>query len=299
MKFKLTLALITLINISGYNQEFAPIGSIWHFPIHYFTTSSIDVLTIESVGDSLIQDKTCKVLYRDESTSYGGLGEYYLYQNQDSVFQYIESTDQFDLIFVFNLMEGDTFVIQKSYSDQLIAPINCIVDSISFIEIMSGAPLRVQHVRIEYRSTLGTDTIDLTTNKTLIERIGFEDGIFPNGLEISAGDWRWEGPIRCYEDNQLGLINFSNVDCLFTPVNEKYNYEKRVYPNPATNELNILFSDEIASLEIISLSGEYVVVLSNPTSPIDISNISSGVYALRIKTKDNHVILNKLAVEKK
>jgi uncharacterized repeat protein (TIGR01451 family) len=62
-----------------------------------------------------------------------------------------------------------------------------------------------------------------------------------------------------------------------------YNYFK-IYPNPATNEFNInnLQIQIINSIEIYNVLGQKVKAIFNPSTSIDISNLQSGSYHVKI-----------------
>jgi hypothetical protein len=67
-----------------------------------------------------------------------------------------------------------------------------------------------------------------------------------------------------------------------------------LFPNPANDRLNIVL-EEKATLEIINLQGQIVdsKSLTEKVNNLDISNITSGVYTLRIKT-DRGIAMRKL-----
>jgi hypothetical protein len=72
-----------------------------------------------------------------------------------------------------------------------------------------------------------------------------------------------------------------------------------IYPNPATNILNVsLFSanNDPVNLELLTLSGQLVTELKhkgapgNLIIPVDISLLSAGTYLLRIKNNSNNLV---------
>jgi hypothetical protein len=72
-----------------------------------------------------------------------------------------------------------------------------------------------------------------------------------------------------------------------------------IYPNPATNILNVsLFSanNDPVNLELLTLSGQLVTELKhkgapgNMNIPVDISSLSAGTYLLRIKNNSNNLV---------
>lgn len=71
-------------------------------------------------------------------------------------------------------------------------------------------------------------------------------------------------------------------------LNEFDNKRIAIYPNPATEFVNISGLSNIKSIKIISIDGKLISVLKN-TSKINVSNLTKGVYFLEIQT-DNSVV---------
>jgi transforming growth factor-beta-induced protein len=70
-----------------------------------------------------------------------------------------------------------------------------------------------------------------------------------------------------------------------TSIEENNNLDVIVYPNPAVNVLNItLNSNELFDLTITDLNGKQILAerISNTSNMVDISNLSSGMYLMRI-----------------
>ena len=64
-----------------------------------------------------------------------------------------------------------------------------------------------------------------------------------------------------------------------------------IYPNPVATTLNILLNEEIENIEIYSINGR---LISTHTSLIlDVSNLQSGLYIVKVKNKNNQVAIKK------
>ena len=64
-----------------------------------------------------------------------------------------------------------------------------------------------------------------------------------------------------------------------------------IYPNPVTTTLNVLLNEEIENVEIYSINGR---LISTHTSLIlDVSNLQSGLYIVKVKNKNNQVAIKK------
>lgn len=72
--------------------------------------------------------------------------------------------------------------------------------------------------------------------------------------------------------------------------------EVKIYPNPATNELNISSDEEIKTITIYNLQGAMIAEL-NPNSAfsnLNISNYQTGLYFVKILTENDEVVTMKL-----
>lgn len=64
-----------------------------------------------------------------------------------------------------------------------------------------------------------------------------------------------------------------------------------VYPNPVSDRLNIDYKENISNLTVYDLSGRSVksFTSNNRNNSIDVSDLKSGIYMLRIETENNNV----------
>ena len=84
----------------------------------------------------------------------------------------------------------------------------------------------------------------------------------------------------------IGTLSNSDFDG-----NLKFN----LYPNPATNLVNIELATELKSVEIYSLQGQKV--LSSNKNQVDVSSLSKGMYMVRVEDVESGVSTQKLIVE--
>ena len=68
-----------------------------------------------------------------------------------------------------------------------------------------------------------------------------------------------------------------------------------IYPNPATDNFTIEMENEVKSVEIYSIQGQKV--MSATSKNVNVSNLSKGMYLVRIEDVDNAVATKKLIVE--
>jgi hypothetical protein len=80
-------------------------------------------------------------------------------------------------------------------------------------------------------------------------------------------------------------INLANAN--FDLVDLEY------YPNPVTDNLNLLTNQKIDAVTIYNLVGQEIMLITpNSTSAqIEMSNLPQGIYLLKIDVKDKHKII--------
>ena len=73
------------------------------------------------------------------------------------------------------------------------------------------------------------------------------------------------------------------------------NLKASLYPNPTSSSFTIEMENEVKSIEVFSLQGQKV--LTTTVKNINVSNLSKGIYLVRIEDVDNAVSAQKLIVE--
>ena len=68
-----------------------------------------------------------------------------------------------------------------------------------------------------------------------------------------------------------------------------------IYPNPTSDNFTIEMENEVKSVEIYSLLGQKILTATSKN--INISNVSKGVYLVRIEDSNNAVSTQKLIIE--
>jgi hypothetical protein len=69
------------------------------------------------------------------------------------------------------------------------------------------------------------------------------------------------------------------------PVNNEIN----VYPNPATNVLNIV-AQEAVNVNIFSIEGKQLINAANTTS-VDVSRLAAGTYMAQVRSAANNTLI--------
>ncbi|MEO8110871.1 MAG: T9SS type A sorting domain-containing protein [Ginsengibacter sp.] len=91
-----------------------------------------------------------------------------------------------------------------------------------------------------------------------------------------------------------GNFKYSNV----LPVTFNRATTTLIYPNPARDEIRIISSKNIISVEVSDLSGRLIkAMVANSTNRYNISELQKGIYIVKISGDDNTIVSKKLVVE--
>lgn len=262
---------------NGEDLEFAPIGAKWYFPEVYFNSPNQGLVSYTSVAEEVIFNRSVKTLLKDNGTCNGEADEYYVTDKSDSTFLYNPNNDRLELQWINKANVGDSWEIYKTFSsvpDTLI----CTVDSISTYTFPNGEFSRVQHVTLESRYGDIRQTV-------IYDRMGFFTSLFPVEM-VSVCDGDFELDLRCYEDDEVGLINFSDVGCLYTPVDNIENeLSIKLYPNPASSKVNIEAELPISEIKIYNPNGNLILAQDGNKKYFRCDTFQSGLYFVYLTTE--------------
>jgi hypothetical protein len=144
-------------------------------------------------------------------------------------------------------------------------------------------PCTSLHLKNTSTTIIGPTTWDLDGDINTIEATGNDIYIaylintgtmitmISNGVAISKPSTNQ--PSTCCITPNIAFLNSSNLDDI------------ELYPNPATNTLNInnFIPLEDCILDILSLDGKLIQTIKGPNSTVDVSKLSAGMYILQIQ----------------
>ncbi|MBK7093939.1 MAG: T9SS type A sorting domain-containing protein [Saprospiraceae bacterium] len=273
----LFLIILTSITIQISAQEFAPIGAKWHYSQGTLNPELIAFKTIESISDTVIEGKSCKKLNQVSAYIPPNRPSLFLYSKNDSVLVYEERS--FHLLYDFGAVKGDT--IELGYLAYNGSPLKMIIDSTGTITI-NGQLKKLQYV------TCG-DGMVIEFGGKVIEGIGNTEYMFPRL------DGNLDGPLRCYENNILGLFlnpfhpnngwDFQNCEQIITGINDLHVTETiSIYPNPVKSSFTLTNLDRVTEFEIFDIHGRKVMKgIVNFTQVIKIEDLPKGLYFLKLQ----------------
>lgn len=253
--------------------EFAPIGAKWHYSQTDFSDLKT-YKTIESVGDTIIEGKTCRKLVEVSRNGFAPVRDIrIMYSKNDSLSEYYNSS--FHLLYDFGAVRGDTIILEVNLPKM-------IIDSTSTISI-NGSVHKVQYVTC-------SDGMMFEFGGIVIEGIGNLNFMFP------TYDMNYDGPLRCYEDTIIGTyINpvWGSVDCEKTTVgiSENQDREVSVYINKQSKNIVIKGIQNKAYYELIDIQGRKIKSGElNENGSIYAEGLKPGIYLLFLKNPEMKVV---------
>lgn len=291
MKKLITLSLsihIALISFSQTNN-FAPIGATWYYDDYVnncITFPDCGYYKMESVGDTLIDGKNCRILKETYFMTYFKPDtQYIIYEDLGIVYLFDEGA--FHELYNFNAVAGDTITTfaepfngYYSFSDFMFSEFKYVIDSV-YTELIDGELLRIQNT-----TALGVgDGWGFWSGPMIIEKIG-SIGMFlgiPNEINIEYG-----GFLRCYSEDGFFYKNpdYDN-DCDFiTEVSDQIQKSFEIFPNPVQNYFILETAKEldVSKLKLTNACGQNVGYKISPENnnrfKIDLGNIEPGLYFL-------------------
>lgn len=257
----------TFVNVNIYsNQTNSDFGSIWFRTVGSGTTNDVNIIN-SHFGGNVLSGMTQPHFFNisgQSSTSSLSIVNSIIYGNTNPSGNVIAvSVDNS------KTAEGDLTDLHVAYSiAQSLSP-NATSGSYSTAALISGDPQL--DAFDAYKPTVSSNTINVGDNAAYLAE--FPDGDLAFNLRIHANTIDI-GPYE-YNSAALSTDNFEiNTNRIF------------VYPNPATDFINIKTNQTIKNVTVFNVNGQKVLDIANQ-SQIDISNLPTGMYFLNIKTNQS------------
>ena len=101
----------------------------------------------------------------------------------------------------------------------------------------------------------------------------------------------YDGPLT----NEQVLSLYTNNTILSSSNFSQNNLDVKLYPNPVRDILNIEIENDIQSIEIYNIQGQKV--LSSNQKQINVSDLATGMYMVRIQDIDNNIATKKIVIK--
>ncbi len=278
---------------TGFTQNFAPVGAVWHVGIYDIFWNN-HYGTIVSVGDTIIENKACKIIEIPGTCNLLPSPQY-MYVEDEKLYYYsevdLENPDsmKFKLLADFGADVGESWTFEFwNPAPSLEQTREAIVDSISYFYYNNGMDsLRIQHITFD-------PPITFFDNYRVIENLGFSDGLFPDMSVMFPCDASGIFETRCYEDENLGFLKFVDYACNFTGTEDLEAQESfTLIPNPAYDFLRIeTVHSGVIKYQIFSSDGRQWRLQDNfiGQTAIDVSNLPNGIYYIQLLTPESIVV---------
>lgn len=286
---KITFLLILFASTLLINaQDFAPIGSIWHYTQGTVNPDYITYKTLESVSDTTIQGIECRKIVEVGSPSSTVVSYHYMYSENDRVFFYAD--DSFQLLYDFGANKGDTVTLGYFQTHEG-NPLQMFIDSTSTI-MVNNQERKIQYI------TCG-DGMAIEFGHHVIEGIGNTSFMFP------TFDFSFDGPLRCYQDNNTGLFlnpfysgyGWNHQECEEILLGIEKTEDKQsisIFPNPTQSSITVRNIDRVTAYKIITISGSVVKQgIISESSELSLAELSKGIYFIEFES-DKVLIVRKI-----
>ena len=269
------------------NEQTYPLfGTEWYYKITS-STGNVTYQHLEHYCDTTINHKKIKIIVKTNTLydKYSEVYREYIYDENDKVYWWNKTQQNFTVLYDFAADEGDEWQIEVGENS-----ITMHVDEVGTVEYDGKV----------FRSLTVSDAEDIFSG-TIVCGIGHVTSFFPEKMLDNKGDFEVDG-IRCnWNDSEL-IYQEGDTNCdsiyaqLHLGIDEtlaKNGFD--VYPNPSRGILYVK-SDQIDSEYLIINTMGQTVASGNIVSEnqqIDISNLSNGIYLIRINNNTMKIIVNK------
>ncbi len=280
------------------SQDFAPIGSEWHYDEHFAFSSHVDYIKFTSEKDTIIFGELCRKITKRHKLGCNDRPDIeFLFTRNDTVFFLDTVFNQFQILYDFNAESGDSWFIKVKDAEIENDTVFVTVDSTS-VKTINGFDLKALHVT--YVNSCGQ--WPEIYHSTILERIGDLTYMF-NWYPYFYGacDVNWTEGLRCYEDEEFGFYSTGIAEvCDFSTSISEFKLQNSfdVFPNPSSGVIFVdVDSKEKLILEIIDLKGRLLYSGSFVSSvSVDLSELRKGMYLVELKHNGRLVGLKRLVI---
>ncbi|MCK9452073.1 MAG: T9SS type A sorting domain-containing protein [Bacteroidales bacterium] len=303
-KFLLIITSFILFYSSSHlkAQEIAPIGAEWHYTMRLFMSEEERFVHIESIKDTVVNEKLCRMLdVKHGFSCYFYNEKEFVYQEDSIVYFYSPVVNDFQIMYDLNAKKDSSWVIIYKVDPFITDTVLVTVDSVYSISINNKSLLAFD---VTYQSLI--DEFWHYTG-TIVELMGDKLYLF-NYISMASGaicDVDYPGGLRCYQDNYLGFYSTGIAEsCTFvTDISEHKSITTiNNYPNPFNNSTTLSYklnSDAEVTITIFNQVGETIEVIKQKSQAgeqkllLNTETYPAGIYYYSI-ISGNQQIKNKM-----
>ena len=262
------------------------LGSEWYYGmIDTNGNSTYQYLSCED--DTIINHKKVKIIVKT-NTLYdksSGISREYIREDNGCVYWWHNPAQDSTMLYNFTANVGDEWSI-KIGNDS----ITMHVDEVGIVEY-NGQAFRSLNISDENNIFSGT----------IVCSVGHVKSFFPEQMLNKNSYYKVDG-IRCYWEKGTIIYQEGNDDCdaIYGQLHNGFedpsaDNEVDVYPNPSNGILFVKSDNINTDYQIINILGEIVLSgeIVSENQQIDISNLSNGLYLIKIKDNTMKIVVNK------
>lgn len=298
---KHALFFILLMSMQTMNAQitWAPAGALWHYGYDAMCYYGYTQVTVE--GDTLIEGIACRKMRSVTTAAYACTQIptccteivnvlNYTYADEDHVYHW--NGIDFDTIYDFTLQVGDSYSVGANNL--------CPEGTLNVTEV---GVVQINEFDLRYYDFEMESSDAMILGGRIIERIGvIHDGyLFPQpGCKLDVGG---NSPFRCYYDPEFGLYSemWGNNACDFVLSIDSPLVSNgiKLYPNPATDQLQIQSNTVIREYQLIDNTGRLVLrdKIASLNANINLSPCQPGIYIIKFLAEDGTITHNRLLIE--
>jgi hypothetical protein len=301
-KYLLFIPLLCLLGAEAQTVFLPNIGTTWHYLFKYDPTNEERTNKITYLADSIEpgSGEKIKILTSDKlyfMNNYPGKlsKRIFIKQRNDSILLYHSQDPKWHVIIDFNATIGQKWEYYfESY------PVKPASDY--YVKVMATGTVNINNQilkKMDVKYFGHSQLADVPTfTSTIYERFGdvkflfpfyrYKDLNYPNKFEPVNDSVI---TLLCYEDNTLGLKQFTNMVCNFNnPLginSQTASTSMSVWPNPTATQITVEFNEIILERELVikTMLGKEVIKRTKSEdlrTQIDVSNLSKGIYFLQL-----------------
>lgn len=309
----LFIIAISLHTIVTAQVEFAPVGARWTMDWIAFTSPGflqIQPRVMECTGTEIILGNLCKKIEGDFFCGGPSSPPVYLYQEDGKVFFYSNLNNQFELLYNFDALPGESWVTTGYEYENYFFSGDALTITVLSVEemILDGDTLTVQNVAF----AIDGENVIYDWGTKFIEKIGSLRGMFPRYGLCDENDLT----LRCYEDPAVeyhlpidssyfssgieiqyepGYSCTDNFQIFLTAQQEVANIPFSVYPNPFSTTLHLRLPPAVASkpcrIRISDTAGKVLITQDTKGKEevvISTERLAVGMYFVAVEAEGYH-----------
>ncbi len=310
LSLKLVFCIALVIQIKAQTIFLPNVGTTWHYVFGQFGPSTTKYnAKIEYTKDTIYGGDNVKILYVDKiynSNNYSQVHKVYIKQRNDSVwFLHTKTNNTWQLLINYNATVGQNWKFNVYSSNNILETFTISVNSVSTVTINN---ITLKSLNVTTTIPPGSlPPISYTT--TINERLG-DMRYLLNMNNIAASNVDYVENLLCYQDSTFGLMQFTSMPCNYTTITitlSEFNTNNKlnIYPNPTNEIINVELNASTSlsgtdyKLEIMNALGQIVQINSihQQTTQLNVSELVSGVYFVKITSKNKIVSVSKFIKE--